>query len=1188
MLRPFSTSEVIATATPDFLRDAFHNGQHSHLRILSGAPQGWLEYASEGTLNQAERVILERKFKAPEGNPRDPRDGELRNTQEPPESSHSADVLGHDTPDQQKDNNNEPGLHASSSTETRGRSRTQNKIAIFARHQKPQERDESGHEDTIELTEASPRDKRATGKHRSVPRRPASMSGHVFRHALEMQAEIERLMPRQWISSPGLNLRLVKENEEWMKSGTLPPAPTTEAFQCPAVPAVEVAQLRYDVTEVCVANANKLTAALTVGNAIALNFANATSPGGGYLRGARAQEEDLCRLLPQLHPSLKNCRAYPIQPDVALVTHSLLAVRHPGTYERLSEPGATTDSVARECAMVTSAMPGGDRDDPRPGSKEWMETVRLRIRAVLHVSRLTGFPSIILGAFGCGAFGNPPGAVARIFVEQLQSPEFLGASQRVVFAIIDPQEDGNLKVFRKACARLFSDDCVHGEILPHGTTTQHTHTARKNPHEHNNTSATGMATNSQFTRRNTHTRTRRRTASTSPQRSDSGNGTQRSKTASSSSQQSEAANNAVRNINAIVIGLNGDTITKLKLNFNDSSLSVGHLYHHTKTHLRLSEKHFALVSGTHKLDDLSARFFCIPAVKKAAQTSPDNTIGLTMIRVARKAEPPADLAHGPPRQLRVHRERAPDLDNRSMAALNLTAGQGRPNLDFPTYPSTSGRHITTVDMQRDAAAFRLARAAQQRATPGTGDQPQTKRPMDTRARMDPVEGDKLVPVAASSLAKTRSISPADTPENNNIDACIARNSTPQAQADTDTNTKHQTPEVTSAPTPNIGKTGQHNTPDKCQAHSAGCPTWRVACEEQPTTLGPSSSNTPPPPVSSGKSGNGRGSSMARLVSMTAVEEWNDNWDWREETEPEPEKGSHRSRGRGCGADRTAASTGDSAGEPADASKATAKAGIKYSKPTTDAAGENRSPDTTWFKVVGALPMPWFECPHPLSIDDITPRATPNGCNQLAKDGPCCHLRIISGATIGWLSHADVASFKADAQATLQRSIRAAGGAQHTGSDGDKDMLRDLDDPEHQPIPRNRAKCTGSHYLHTTAFTKSQVLGNNHPHTSTSIAVLPRQSRQQNASAARTRLIRDQNQPSKRTGDHTISLSAGNLTWVKVTGAMPMEWTPLIRPFSIADVIQATDSEMSHDSRTHQECFCQLRMTSGCNLARLTP
>ena len=60
-------------------------------------------------------------------------------------------------------------------------------------------------------------------------------------------------------------------------------------------------------TEFCVCNCDSLSAALELGSgALVLNFANESTPGGRYRSGGRAQEEDLCRLLPQLAPSLED------------------------------------------------------------------------------------------------------------------------------------------------------------------------------------------------------------------------------------------------------------------------------------------------------------------------------------------------------------------------------------------------------------------------------------------------------------------------------------------------------------------------------------------------------------------------------------------------------------------------------------------------------------------------------------------------------------------------------------------------------------------------------------------------------------------------------------------------------------------------------------------------------------------
>ncbi|EOD39790.1 hypothetical protein EMIHUDRAFT_223320 [Emiliania huxleyi CCMP1516] len=86
-----------------------------------------------------------------------------------------------------------------------------------------------------------------------------------------------------------------------------------------------------------------MTARVGSGRVAALNFANAHHAGGGYLTGARAQEEDLCRyrtylfieedlcrLMPRLHPSLLRLR-YPMGERVAFYTQTLLC-RSAGSY----------------------------------------------------------------------------------------------------------------------------------------------------------------------------------------------------------------------------------------------------------------------------------------------------------------------------------------------------------------------------------------------------------------------------------------------------------------------------------------------------------------------------------------------------------------------------------------------------------------------------------------------------------------------------------------------------------------------------------------------------------------------------------------------------------------------------------------------------------------------------------------
>ena len=66
-----------------------------------------------------------------------------------------------------------------------------------------------------------------------------------------------------------------------------------------------------------------------------------------------------------------------------------------------------------------------------------------------HAAKSTKHANLVLGAWGCGAFGNPTAPVAALFKKHLASEEFRGAFEHVVFAILDPLGTGNLGPFKQ-------------------------------------------------------------------------------------------------------------------------------------------------------------------------------------------------------------------------------------------------------------------------------------------------------------------------------------------------------------------------------------------------------------------------------------------------------------------------------------------------------------------------------------------------------------------------------------------------------------------------------------------------------------------------------------------------------------------------------------------------------------------
>lgn len=197
---------------------------------------------------------------------------------------------------------------------------------------------------------------------------------------------------------------------------------------------------RYEVTEETTQVAAQRLASDDV---VVLNYASAKKPGGGFLTGAMAQEEELARCS-GLHPCLASQAAFYDQNRRAgsslYTDHVIYSPRVPwfrlfGRGELLSDPFVAS--------VITAPAPNaGDvlKKDPNAG-QAIEEVLRDRAGMILGVARDQGHRSLVLGAWGCGVFKNPPDLVADAFAEWLENDSFAGAFERVVFAVYDPSPD---------------------------------------------------------------------------------------------------------------------------------------------------------------------------------------------------------------------------------------------------------------------------------------------------------------------------------------------------------------------------------------------------------------------------------------------------------------------------------------------------------------------------------------------------------------------------------------------------------------------------------------------------------------------------------------------------------------------------------------------------------------------------
>ena len=171
----------------------------------------------------------------------------------------------------------------------------------------------------------------------------------------------------------------------------------------------------------------------------ALNFASARNPGGGFLHGAKAQEEDLARSS-ALYPCLVGQRSYYDANRVcasALYTdHIIYSPNVPFFRDERLRYLESPFPLSIISAPAPNAGQALDRDPELGPSIE--RALDARVAKILTVAADRGHRCLILGAWGCGAFRNDPAQVAQSFAGWLADERFHGVFERVIFAVYDP------------------------------------------------------------------------------------------------------------------------------------------------------------------------------------------------------------------------------------------------------------------------------------------------------------------------------------------------------------------------------------------------------------------------------------------------------------------------------------------------------------------------------------------------------------------------------------------------------------------------------------------------------------------------------------------------------------------------------------------------------------------------------
>jgi uncharacterized protein (TIGR02452 family) len=201
-----------------------------------------------------------------------------------------------------------------------------------------------------------------------------------------------------------------------------------------------------------------------------LNFASATNPGGGVVRGAAAQEECICRCcglyfcldIQELwekfynphreahNPAYNDDLVY--TPDMT-VFKTDTAIPQQMPQNEWYKVDIITCAAPNVRALADKIRKGELRNPDVISPKSLLRMHEKRLKRILDVAVKEGEETIILGAYGCGAFGNNPEIVAQAAKNVL--PDYLCAFKNIEYAVYcGPKDDTNYKVFERMLREL--------------------------------------------------------------------------------------------------------------------------------------------------------------------------------------------------------------------------------------------------------------------------------------------------------------------------------------------------------------------------------------------------------------------------------------------------------------------------------------------------------------------------------------------------------------------------------------------------------------------------------------------------------------------------------------------------------------------------------------------------------------
>ena len=189
------------------------------------------------------------------------------------------------------------------------------------------------------------------------------------------------------------------------------------------------------------------------GRTAVLNFANPQYPGGGVSQGAMAQEECLCRSS-NLYLCLNSITVfedfyfYHKKLGHNFFSDRLIYTRDVTVFKDDSEIPELLPNSKRFCVDVITCAAPYIAKRKYTNKAALKELFKSRIKNIFEAALDNGVTVLVLGAFGCGAFGNPPEVVAEAFHEVIDGNGYEDCFNKIVFAIKpDSRNNSNFQAF---------------------------------------------------------------------------------------------------------------------------------------------------------------------------------------------------------------------------------------------------------------------------------------------------------------------------------------------------------------------------------------------------------------------------------------------------------------------------------------------------------------------------------------------------------------------------------------------------------------------------------------------------------------------------------------------------------------------------------------------------------------------